>query len=297
MSRAYKFAIQISVIVVVGTIFFISKFDRVNQLSSKKLENQIYLENFRFKKELNFDAKELADGAYADKLTNDSILIDSVLTIVRNYYVDESRINCVDLMKSALKNLARYDFLQVSFEKEKYAYLRSKKHEMRVNLSDSYSFTNLVSDSLTISKFLDLDDHLISERKLRSGVHIFLESLLTSLDPHSNLLNVDEYRDLRQGTNGSFGGLGIVVGLKDNILTVIKPISRSTAARAGVLKADKILKIDGKKVKEVIVEEESSEISMSTLIVDGGGNFNQQSLSNALKKASDNLVTKLFETN
>jgi hypothetical protein len=57
------------------------------------------------------------------------------------------------------------------------------------------------------------------------------------------------------------------------------------------------LKVDGKKIKEVIVEEESSEISMSTLIVDNGGNFNQQSLSNALKKASDNLVTKLFETN
>ncbi|MCE9540006.1 MAG: hypothetical protein K8R85_12425, partial [Bacteroidetes bacterium] len=63
-----------------------------------------------------------------------------------------------------------------------------------------------------------------------------------------------------------------------------------------VIRLKGVLKIDGKKVKEVIAEEESSEISMSTLIVDGGGNFNQQSLSNALKKASDNLVTKLFET-
>jgi hypothetical protein len=64
-----------------------------------------------------------------------------------------------------------------------------------------------------------------------------------------------------------------------------------------VIRLKGVLKIYGEKVKEVIVEEESSEISMSTLIVDGGGNFNQQSLSNALKKASDNLVTKLFETN
>jgi hypothetical protein len=52
---------------------------------------------------------------------------------------------------------------------------------------------------------------------------------------------------------------------------------------------------DGKKVKEVMVEESSSEISMSTLIVDEGGKFNQTSLSNALKKASDKLITKLFE--
>jgi hypothetical protein len=51
---------------------------------------------------------------------------------------------------------------------------------------------------------------------------------------------------------------------------------------------------EGKKDKEVIVEESSSEISMSTLIVDEGGKFNQTSLSNALKKGSDKLITKLL---
>ena len=51
---------------------------------------------------------------------------------------------------------------------------------------------------------------------------------------------------------------------------------------------------DGKKDKEVIVEESSSEISMSALIIDEGGGFNQTSLSNALKKGSDKLITKLL---
>jgi hypothetical protein len=51
---------------------------------------------------------------------------------------------------------------------------------------------------------------------------------------------------------------------------------------------------DGKKEKQIVVEESSSEISMSTLIVDEGGKFNQTSLSNALKKASDKLITKLI---
>lgn len=63
-----------------------------------------------------------------------------------------------------------------------------------------------------------------------------------------------------------------------------------------VIRLKGILKHEGKKIKEVVVEEESSEISMSTLAVDNGGNFNQQSLSNALKKSSDKLITKLFET-
>lgn len=52
---------------------------------------------------------------------------------------------------------------------------------------------------------------------------------------------------------------------------------------------------DGKKIKEVVAEESSAEISMSTLIVDQGGKFNQTSLSNALKKSSEKLITKLFE--
>jgi hypothetical protein len=51
---------------------------------------------------------------------------------------------------------------------------------------------------------------------------------------------------------------------------------------------------DGKKDKEVMVEESSSEISMSTLIVDGGGKFNQTSLSNALKKGCGQIITKLL---
>ena len=62
-----------------------------------------------------------------------------------------------------------------------------------------------------------------------------------------------------------------------------------------VIRLKGILYKDGKKTKEVMVEESSSEISMSTLIVDEGGKFNQTSLSNALKKASDKLVTKLLE--
>lgn len=61
-----------------------------------------------------------------------------------------------------------------------------------------------------------------------------------------------------------------------------------------VIRMKGILYKDGKKVKEVMVEESSSEISMSTLIIDEGGKFNQTSLSNALKKGSGQLITKLL---
>lgn len=62
-----------------------------------------------------------------------------------------------------------------------------------------------------------------------------------------------------------------------------------------VIRMKGILLNDGKKIKEVLVEESSSEISMSTLIIDEGGKFNQTSLSNAIKKSCDKLISKLTE--
>ena len=61
-----------------------------------------------------------------------------------------------------------------------------------------------------------------------------------------------------------------------------------------VIRLKGMLYKDGIKEKEIMVEESSSEISMSTLIVDEGGKFNQTSLSNAIKKGCDQLVTKLL---
>jgi hypothetical protein len=62
-----------------------------------------------------------------------------------------------------------------------------------------------------------------------------------------------------------------------------------------IIRLKGILYKDGIKEKEIIVEESSSEISMSTLLVDEGGKFNQASLSNALKKGCDKLVTNLLK--
>lgn len=64
---------------------------------------------------------------------------------------------------------------------------------------------------------------------------------------------------------------------------------------AVVIRMKGVVYNNGKKVKEAVVEESSSEVSMSTLIIDNGGGFNQTSLSNALKKASITLIEKLTD--
>jgi hypothetical protein len=79
-------------------------------------------------------------------------------------------------------------------------------------------------------------------------------------------------------------------------LTTKKGISVfSKTDNAVIIKLKGTLYKEGLKQKEVEVEESSSEISMATLVVDQGGKFNQSSLSSALKKGCDKLITKLFE--
>jgi uncharacterized lipoprotein YajG len=79
-------------------------------------------------------------------------------------------------------------------------------------------------------------------------------------------------------------------------LTTKKGISVfSKTDNAVVIKLKGTLYKEGLKQKEVEVEESSSEVSMATLVVDQGGKFNQSSLSSALKKGCDKLITKLFE--
>jgi len=81
-----------------------------------------------------------------------------------------------------------------------------------------------------------------------------------------------------------------------DVLTTKKNISIfHSGEEQVVIRLRGVLKSEGKKDKVVIVEESSSEISMSTLIIGEGGGFNQTSLSNALKKSCDKLITKLFE--
>ena len=81
-----------------------------------------------------------------------------------------------------------------------------------------------------------------------------------------------------------------------DVLTTKKNISVfHSGEEEVVIRLKGTLTKDGKKEKELVVEESSSEISMSTLIVDEGGTFNQTSLSNALKKASEKLINKLID--
>src|SRR3954466_11174239 len=73
-----------------------------------------------------------------------------------------------------------------------------------------------------------------------------LKGMLNTLDPHSEFMEPDKYKDLQSDTQGAFGGLGIVISLKDNFITVVSPMDDSPGFKAGILSGDRIVKIDGK---------------------------------------------------
>lgn len=76
-----------------------------------------------------------------------------------------------------------------------------------------------------------------------------IKGMLTGLDPHSTYLNPDEYKELRIGTSGQFGGLGIQVGMEDGFVKVISPIDDTPAFNAGIKAGDLIIRLDEKSVK------------------------------------------------
>ena len=85
--------------------------------------------------------------------------------------------------------------------------------------------------------------------------HAALRGLLSSLDPHSQFLDAENYAMIRTETEGQFGGLGISVGMTDNLLTVNVPLQGGPAFRAGLLPGDRILKIDGQGTQKLTLPE------------------------------------------
>jgi len=76
-----------------------------------------------------------------------------------------------------------------------------------------------------------------------------IRGMLNGLDPHSAYLNTEEFNELRIGTTGEFGGLGIEVGMEDGFVKVVSPIDDTPAARAGMMSGDLIIRLDDTPVK------------------------------------------------
>ncbi|HYE35850.1 S41 family peptidase [Methylocaldum sp.] len=76
-----------------------------------------------------------------------------------------------------------------------------------------------------------------------------IRGMLAGLDPHSAYLDQEQYNELKVGTTGQFGGLGIEVGMENGFVKVIAPIDDTPAQKAGIKAGDLIIRLDDKPVK------------------------------------------------
>tara|TARA_B110000908_G_scaffold36561_1_gene43865 strand:- start:16000 stop:17325 length:1326 start_codon:yes stop_codon:yes gene_type:complete len=93
---------------------------------------------------------------------------------------------------------------------------------------------------------------MVDDQKLIEGA---IRGMIASLDPHSSFLGEEEFRELKIGTSGEFGGLGIEVGLDGGFIRVIAPIDDTPAYRAGVKAGDLIIQLGDVSVKGMSLSE------------------------------------------
>jgi carboxyl-terminal processing protease len=98
----------------------------------------------------------------------------------------------------------------------------------------------LVNENYVDGKEADVD------KLTKSALHGMIESL----DPHSEFLESSDYREMEEEMSGKFGGIGIQVEIRQGRVVVIAPIAGTPGERAGILRGDEIVRVDGKPVEK-----------------------------------------------
>jgi len=120
----------------------------------------------------------------------------------------------------------------------------------RQKTDDLYKELELFSDAVSIIRA-----DYVEEKKSKDLMYGALKGMLSSLDPYSQFMDPDTYNEMKVETEGEFGGIGIEITIKDDLLTIISPIDDTPADKAGLKAGDKIVKIDGTIVKDITLIE------------------------------------------
>jgi len=100
-----------------------------------------------------------------------------------------------------------------------------------------------------------VENYYVDDVKLNEIVDKAIAGLMSELDAHSAYMNKESYKNMQISMDGEFGGLGIVIGMRDGALTIISPIDDTPAQKAGVKAGDIILKIGDKSTLKMTIDE------------------------------------------
>jgi carboxyl-terminal processing protease len=171
--------------------------------------------------------------------------VNETLKYIRDRYVDPDRVKPKEMLLSAL-NFIQRDVAQVivlpNGEKGTVT-LRVDTHEKKLRIDNVLGPWDVAAKLREVFAFLQ--QHLKdSDVELRSIEYAACNGILDTLDPHSTFLSPDAYKEMNLSTSGHFGGLGIVISIRDQMLTIIRPMPGTPAGRAGLKRYDRVMKIN-----------------------------------------------------
>ena len=120
---------------------------------------------------------------------------------------------------------------------------------------EGYEELKVFTEALSMVK-----KNYVEDVKTKDLVYGAIKGMLSSLDPHSSFLNPEAYKEMQTETKGEFGGIGIQIGVKEGMLTVIAPIEDTPAYRAGIKAGDKIIKINNELTKDMSLHDAVSKM-------------------------------------
>jgi carboxyl-terminal processing protease len=172
-------------------------------------------------------------------------VVNEVLKTVRDRYVDPKRVKPKDMLLSSL-NFVQRDVAQVIVlheEGQPTVKVRVDTQEKEFRVDNVLGPWDVSARLREIFAFVQ-EGLRGTEVDLREVEYAACNGMLHTLDPHSVLLSPEAYKEMNLSTSGQFGGLGIVISIRDQELTVINPMPATPAGRAGILKYDRITKIN-----------------------------------------------------
>ncbi|MDR4504762.1 MAG: S41 family peptidase [Candidatus Scalindua sp.] len=171
-------------------------------------------------------------------------LVGIVCSYLNRLYVEPERIVPKEMLRESVSWLERIiPEVLVNIDEE------AEEIEILINevsdTIDTSRITRLSDLYTTLSDILNfVNEHKSDKVKAEDIEYAAINGLLSQLDPHSIVFPPVDFTEFKIGTSGKFGGLGMVVGMRDGILTVISPIEGTPAYRAKIQSGDKIITID-----------------------------------------------------
>ncbi len=201
---------------------------------------------------ISLSISQTSNVAFAGFFDDDLEIFEEVFSLISDNYVYPP--DYQKLYSSAIEEMASFSGLEaLSFEKsvEGFSVIRKGEVEVKYNLTPSaeHNFRELKKVYyFLLNNFAEA----FTEKQIETAGIV---GAMNSLDPYSQYLDKKLFERSIRDTEGKYGGVGMIITLRDNRLTILKTMNNSPASRAGILPQDIIVSVDGKKTKGLQIEE------------------------------------------